>query len=74
MERPPVHEFDNKESLTDASYLIKQIEMFELIFDSIYNGVMVTDPRGYVTHFNRPYGAFLGVIQKADRKPLHRGH
>jgi PAS domain S-box-containing protein len=38
--------------------------MFELIFESIYNGVMVTDSKGYVTHFNRPYGQFLGVDPK----------
>lgn len=64
MERPPVHEFDNKESSTNSTYLIKQIEMFELILESIYNGIMVTDPEGYVTHFNAPYGQFLGVDPK----------
>jgi PAS domain S-box-containing protein len=41
--------------------LIQQIEMFELIFDCIYNGVMVTDADGYITHFNGPYGQFLGL-------------
>lgn len=41
--------------------LIQQIEMFGLIFDCIYNGVMVTDADGYVTHFNKPYGQFLGL-------------
>jgi PAS domain S-box-containing protein len=35
--------------------------MFKLILDSIYNGVMVTDAEGYVTHFNKPYGQFLGL-------------
>ena len=39
----------------------RQFEMFNLILDSIYNGVMVTDAEGYVTHFNKPYGQFLGL-------------
>ncbi len=38
-----------------------RLEILESIFDSIYNGALVTDPNGYVTHFNKPYGQFLGV-------------
>ena len=38
-----------------------QLEMYELIFNSIYNGAMVTDANGYITHFNKPYGQFLGL-------------
>jgi PAS domain S-box-containing protein len=38
-----------------------QLEMFERILDSIYNGIMVTDADGFVTHFNKPYGQFLGL-------------
>jgi len=45
----------NKEELQ------KQLEMYRLIFDSIYNGALVTDEKGYITHFNKPYGEFLGV-------------
>ncbi len=41
--------------------LKKQLEMYRLIFDSIYNGCVVTDPDGYITHFNKPYGEFLGL-------------
>ena len=41
--------------------LRQQVEMYELIFDCIYNGIMVTDAEGYVTHFNKPYGQFLGL-------------
>lgn len=37
-----------------------------LILDSIYNGVMITDAEGYVTHFNKPYGLFLGVDPQAQ--------
>ena len=41
--------------------LQKQIEMYQLIFDSIYNGAIVTDINGRISHFNKPYGEFLGV-------------
>ena len=41
--------------------LKKQLEMYELIFESIYNGAMVTDAEGYITHFNQPYGKFLNL-------------
>jgi len=41
--------------------LLKQLEIYRLIFDSIYNGALVTDEKGYITHFNKPYGEFLGV-------------
>lgn len=41
--------------------LRSQIENYRLIFDSIYNGVMVTDAEGFITHFNQPYGKFLGL-------------
>ncbi|MBU1275464.1 MAG: sigma 54-interacting transcriptional regulator [Proteobacteria bacterium] len=40
---------------------IGELEMYRLILDSIFNGMMVTDPQGYITHFNKPYGQFLGV-------------
>jgi PAS domain S-box-containing protein len=43
-----------------------ELEMHRLIFDSIYNGAMVTDAEGYVTHFNKPYGIFLGVDPEAQ--------
>jgi PAS domain S-box-containing protein len=52
---PEVSEHLQKEEL------LKQLEMYRLIFDSIYNGALVTDEKGYVTHFNKPYGEFLGV-------------
>ena len=41
--------------------LCKQLEIYQLIFNSIYNGAIVTDADGYVTHFNKPYGEFLGI-------------
>jgi len=44
----------------------EQLEMYKIIFDSIYNGVMVTDVEGYITHFNKPYGKFLGMNPEAQ--------
>jgi PAS domain S-box-containing protein len=41
--------------------LQQQLEMYRLVFDSIHNGAIVTDANGYITHFNKPYGEFLGV-------------
>ena len=38
-----------------------QLEMWQLIFDSIHSGVVVTDAGGYITHLNKPYAEFLGV-------------
>ena len=38
-----------------------QMETHRHILNSVYNGTMVTDVDGYVTHFNKPYGEFLGV-------------
>ncbi len=39
----------------------QQLDMYERILDSIYNGILVTDAEGYITHFNKPYGKFLGL-------------
>ena len=41
--------------------LRSQLKMYELIFNSIHNGAMVTDADGYITHFNKPYSQFLGL-------------
>ncbi len=49
-----------------APSLAGQLRMLQLIVDSIYNGVVVVDPEGYITHFNRPYGKFLGIDHKAQ--------
>jgi PAS domain S-box-containing protein len=44
----------------------QQLEKYRCILDSICNGVMVTDADGYITHFNKPYGEFLGIDHKAQ--------
>ena len=46
--------------------LLEQLEMYRLIFDSIYNGAIVTDINGKITHFNKPYGEFIGVDPQAQ--------
>ncbi len=44
----------------------QQLEVLNLIFDHIDNGACVVDPDGYITHFNKPYGNFLGVDPEAQ--------
>lgn len=46
--------------------LEERLALFELIFESIYHGCMVTDVNGYVTHFNKPYAEFLGIDPDAQ--------
>lgn len=41
--------------------LQSRLAMADLIFNHIHSGACVTDANGYITHFNQPYGAFLGV-------------
>jgi len=62
---PNIHGYGREQSRA-RSPLEEQLNMFRLIFDSIYNGCIVTDPEGYITHFNRPYGRFLGIDPEAQ--------
>ncbi len=55
---------ENDSSLIDR--LLEELELFRLVFDSIYCGAMVTDAEGYITHFNTPYGEFLGLNPEAQ--------
>ena len=50
----------------DKKGLEERLEMYRLVFDSIHNGAIVTDADGYITHFNKPYGEFLGVNPAAQ--------
>ena len=56
----------HRDDLRTIQALTDQLENYKLIFDSIYNGVMVTDADGYITHFNKPYGRFLGLEPEAQ--------
>jgi transcriptional regulator with PAS, ATPase and Fis domain len=46
--------------------LREQLEMYQLIFESIHYGSLVTDDHGYITHFNKPYGLFLNLDPNAQ--------
>ena len=52
-----------KRGANTAAYqaIENQLELYQLIFDIIPSGAMVTDPDGIVTHLNRPYADFLGI-------------
>src|SRR5271157_669826 len=43
-----------------------ELELLNLILDNIHNGVMITDSDGFITHFNTPYGLFLGIDPRAQ--------
>jgi PAS domain S-box-containing protein len=64
------HAVDSSESSSLIQELRQQLELYELILNSIHNGVIVTDAEGYITHFNQPYGRFLG-IDAADQIGRH---
>ena len=57
---------DSKDQQTEMERLREQVEMYRLIFNSIYNGALVTDIDGIITHFNKPYGQFLGLDPAAQ--------
>ncbi len=58
--------FSLSEEPRTKSEMRRQLELFRLVLDSIYNGVLITDAEGYVIYFNRPYGEFLGVEPSAQ--------
>ena len=39
----------------------QQLDVLEHVFNHIDNGALVIDPDGFITHFNEPYGKFLGL-------------
>ncbi len=52
--------------IREVGALREQLEMYQLIFESIHYGSLVTDKNGYITHFNKPYGLFLGMDPDAQ--------
>jgi len=48
----------------------QQLEVLKLVFNHIDNGALVVNPDGYITHFNEPYGKFLG-LDPADQIGKH---
>ena len=57
---PPQNNIANSD-IQDVEALRKRLEMYELIFESIHYGSMVTDEKGFITHFNKPYGTYLDL-------------
>jgi PAS domain S-box-containing protein len=51
----------NRSALSRKKGCQSEIDLLRLIIDNIYHGIMITDDEGFVTHFNKPYGQFLGV-------------
>jgi PAS domain S-box-containing protein len=69
-DRPRDPMIDDGDRAATIQNLRQQLELYQLIFNSIHNGAIVTDASGYVTHFNEPYGHFLGV-DPADQIGRH---
>jgi PAS domain S-box-containing protein len=55
-----------KDQSPSVQELQHKLEIYKLIFESIYNGSMVTNSQGFITHFNKPYGDFLGLDPAAQ--------
>lgn len=51
----------NRSASSGSTGCQSEIDLLRLIIDNIYHGIMITDGEGFVTHFNKPYGLFLGV-------------
>ena len=56
-----VAEMTDNRSQAGTAALVEQLELFQLIFDNIPSGAMITTPGGIVTHLNKPYARFLGI-------------
>lgn len=52
---------DTQQLKAEIKWLRQELEMYRLIYNSIYEGSMITDANGIITHINEPYGRFLGV-------------
>ena len=48
----------------DFRKIADQLELFNLVFDNIPSGAMITNSDGIVTHLNKPYADFLGMDAK----------
>jgi transcriptional regulator with PAS, ATPase and Fis domain len=46
-------------ALLNSKNIEQQLELYKLVLDNIYNGVVVVDANGYIIYFNKPYGQFL---------------
>ena len=53
-----------KDITQDPQKILQQLEFFDLIWDSINIGLVVTDHEGYIIFLNKLYGKILGVDPK----------
>jgi len=51
----PVSQFDSEEDLSE------QVDLYKRILNVVQNGIVITDPNGYILFFNKTYGEFLEV-------------
>ncbi|MCG8640640.1 MAG: PAS domain-containing protein, partial [Desulfobacterales bacterium] len=51
----------NRSSKKGSGTVQMDADLFQRIFDSVQNGIMITDPDGYVVYMNRPYGRYLNL-------------
>lgn len=62
MELTVKHNLENNRKDEDRpSWAASQLKALRLIFEHVHDGVCVIDTDGIITHFNTPYGRFLGV-------------
>ena len=62
-----MHPFTGVTGLGDgAEDLRQQVDLFLRIFDSTENGIIITDPDGYIVYLNSSYGRFLEVDPEAQ--------
>jgi len=40
------------------------LEIYKMIFENAYEGIVAIDPEGYITQFNKSYGKFLNIDPK----------
>ncbi len=50
-----------KNSNSKSKDFTEQLDVHRRIFNSIHDGAIVTDCKGYITYFNEPYGKFLKI-------------
>lgn len=57
---------ERKSQQADILAIQEQLELFQLIFNNLPSGAMVTSADGIVAHLNKPYADFLGIeIEKS---------
>ena len=62
-----MHSYTGGAGLGDGSEDLKQqVDLFLRIFDSTENGIIITDPNGYILYLNASYGQFLEVDSEAQ--------